>query len=96
MFIIVLNTNNILPDGKNNTLVYRFPNSVSFKEKYIAVSSIQMYYSWFNINSQYNNMTITYTWTVGVITTTYTVTIPNGLYNIVDIKIIVIQFIMNK
>jgi len=86
MFIIVLNTNNILPDGKNNTLIYRFPNSVVFKEKYIAVSSIQMYYSWFNINSLYNNMTITYTWTVGVITTTYTITIPNGLYNIVDIN----------
>jgi hypothetical protein len=86
MFIIVLNTNNILPNGKNNTLVYRFPNSVVFKEKYIAVSSIQMYYSWFNINSLYNNMTINYTWTVGVITTTYTVIIPNGLYNIVDIN----------
>lgn len=86
MFIIVLNTNNILPDGKNNTLVYRFPNSVVFKEKYIAVSSIQMYYSWFNINSLYNNMTITYSWTVGVVSTTYTITIPNGLYNIVDIN----------
>jgi len=93
MFIIVLNTNNILPDGKNNTLVYRFPNSVVFKEKYIAVSSIQMYYSWFNINSLYNNMTITYTWTVGVITTTYTITIPNGLYNIVDINAY-FQFVM--
>lgn len=86
MFIIVLNTNNILPDGKNNTLVYRFPNSVIFKEKYIAVSSIQMYYSWFNVNSLYNNMTVTYTWTVAAITTTYTITIPNGLYNIVDIN----------
>jgi hypothetical protein len=86
MFIIVLNTNNILPDGKNNTLIYRFPNSVVFKEKYIAVSSIQMYYSWFNINSLYNNMTVTYTWTVGVVSTTYTITIPNGLYNIVDIN----------
>jgi hypothetical protein len=86
MFIIVLNTNNVLPDSKNNTLVYRFPNSVVFKDKYIAVSSIQMYYSWFNINALYNNMTITYTWTVGVVTTTYTISIPNGLYNIVDIN----------
>lgn len=86
MFIIVLNTNNILPNGKNNTLIYRFPNSVVFKEKYIAVSSIQMYYSWFNISTLYNNMTITYTWTVGVITTTYTITIPNGLYNITDLN----------
>lgn len=86
MFIVVMNTSNILPNGKNNTLVYKFPNSVVFKEKYIAVSSIQMYYSWFNINSLYNNMTVSYTWTVGVVSTTYTITIPNGLYNIVDIN----------
>ena len=49
MFIIVLNQSNITPDGQNSELVYRFPNSVVFKDKYIAVSSIAMFYSWFNI-----------------------------------------------
>jgi hypothetical protein len=86
MFVLVLNTSNILPDGSNNTLVYNFPNSVVLKEKYIAVSQIIMYYSWFNISSVYSNNIITYTWTVGGVSTTYTVNIPNGLYNITDIN----------
>lgn len=82
MFVIVMNGTNIVPDGNNNKLVYKFPNSVVFKDKYIAVSSISMYYSWFNITSAYLNNTFTYTWTSGTTTTTYTVTIPDGLWDI--------------
>jgi len=86
MFIIVFNQTNIVPDGQNNKLVYKFPNSVNLKDKYIAVSEISMYYSWFNIASIYNNNSFTYTWTVGVITTTYTIAIPDGLYEIADLN----------
>ena len=53
MFIIVLNQTNIVPDGQNNKLVYRFSNSVVLKDKFIAVSSISMYYSWFNVASAF-------------------------------------------
>ena len=86
MFIIVLNQTNIISDGQNNKLLYRFPNSVAFKDMYIAVSSISMYYSWFNITDAAKNNTITYTWTAGAITTTYTVTIPDGLYQISELN----------
>ena len=82
MFVIVFNQNNIVQDGQNNKLVYRFPNSVVFKDKYIAVSSISMFYSWFNITSTSSNNTFTYTWTNGAVTTTYTILIPDGLYEI--------------
>lgn len=85
MFVLILNASNI-DNSDNNTLVYNFPNSVVLKDKYIAVSQIVMYYSWFNILDSYNNNKLTYTWTVGSTTTTYTITIPNGLYNIVDIN----------
>jgi hypothetical protein len=97
MFIIVLNTNNILPDGKNNTLVYRFPNSVVFKEKYIAVSSIQMYYSWFNITSEYQNNIIQYIWINNLgVQTTYTINIPSGLYEISTLnQLLQFEFIAN-
>ena len=61
MFVIVLNSTHIVQDGLNNKLVYKFPNSVLLKDKYIAVSSISMYYSWFNITSSYNNNTFSYT-----------------------------------
>jgi hypothetical protein len=82
MFVIVLNSTNIVQDGLNNKLVYKFPNSVVFKDKYIAVSSISMYYSWFNITSINANNTFTFTWTAGVTTTVYTVVIPNGLWDV--------------
>jgi len=86
MFVIVLNQNNIVQDGQNNKLVYKFPNSVVFKDKYIAVSSISMFYSWFNITAVSQNNYFTYTWTNGGVTTTYTITIPDGLYEIKDIN----------
>lgn len=86
MFIIVLNQNNLTQDGLNSELVYKFPNSVVFKDKYIAVSSISMFYSWFNILQVYNNNLFTYTWTSGTTTTTYTINIPDGLYEISDIN----------
>lgn len=86
MFIIVLNSSNLLNDGRNNTFVYNFPNSVDLTNKYIAVSQITMYYSWFNISNELQNNKITYTWTVGATTTTYTINIPDGLYNIVDLN----------
>lgn len=81
MFVIVMNSTNIVQDGLNNKLVYKFPNSVVFKDKFIAVSSISMYYSWFNITSVYLNNTFTYTWN-GTVNKTYTVTIPDGLWDI--------------
>lgn len=86
MFILVLNSTNIVPDGNNNKLVYKFPNSVNLKDKFIAVVSISMYYSWFNITSIASNNYFTYTWTSGAITTTYNINIPDGLYDIVDIN----------
>lgn len=86
MFVIVLNQTNIVPDGQNNKLVYRFPNSIVLKDKFIAVSNISMYYSWFNITVSSNNNTLSYSWTVGGVSSTIQVVIPDGLYDIVDIN----------
>ena len=84
MFVLVLNQSNIVQDGQNNKLVYKFPNSVVLTNKYIAVSSITMYYSWFNITQALGNNIITYTF--GDAQTVYTITIPDGLYEITDIN----------
>lgn len=86
MFVIVLNSSNVVNDGKNNAFVYNFPNSVILKDKYIAVSQVTMYYSWFNISSSMGNNILTYGWYVGGLLTYYTITIPNGLYQISDIN----------
>lgn len=93
MFVIVLNQNNIVPDGQNNKLVYKFPNSMLLKDKYIAVSNISIYYSWFNITATSQNNTLSYTWTAGGVTTTYQIVIPDGLYEITTINHFC-QFIM--
>ena len=95
MFVLVLNQNNIVQDGLNNKLLYKFPNSINLKDKYIAVSSISMFYSWFNITSVQNNNLLTYTWTSGLATTTNPINIPDGLYEITDINFYC-QFIMQQ
>lgn len=89
MRTLVLNQNNIVPDGRNSTLVYNFPNSIEFQNTEIAISQISMYYSWNNISQQYLNRTITFNWvnTAGTNNyTTYTVTFPEGIYEITDLN----------
>ena len=84
MFVLVLNQSNLVQDGQNNKLIYKFPNSVILTHKYIAVSSVTMYYSWFNITSALGNNVIQYTY--GQASVVYTITIPDGLYEITDIN----------
>jgi hypothetical protein len=82
MRTIVVNSNNLVQDGENNKFIYRFPNSVQFKDTSIAVQSVQMYYSWYNISAALGNNKFTYSWYSGGTRTVYTVTIPDGIYDI--------------
>ena len=87
MNTVVLNQSNIVEGSINSSLTYKFPNSILFDNHEIAVQSISMYYSWQNINSSpLANNTFSYSWIVGVTSTTYTVTIPDGLYEIAQIN----------
>lgn len=82
---IVLNSSNIInPNNGNNTLVYPFPNSVSFPHHEIAIQSVSMYYSWANISSALGNNTFTYNMNNGK--ATVVVVIPDGLYEITTIN----------
>lgn len=83
MNTLVLNRTNLTDNGKNNTLVYKFPRSVQFKNAEIAVSQISMYYSWYNISSALGNNVFTYKW---IDENSYTITIPDGLYEISDVN----------
>ena len=82
MRTIVINSTNIVPDGENNKFIYKFPNSVLFKDDYIALSSISIYYSWFNITSAFQNNVIQYVWD-GV---TFTISIPDGIYEVATLN----------
>jgi hypothetical protein len=94
---IVLNQSNIIANGQNNTLVYKFPNSVSFPHHEIAIQNVNMYYSWENINaSPLSNNTFSYQWTSGATTTTYVAVIPSGLYEVADLNFFLqYEFIRN-
>jgi hypothetical protein len=86
MRTIVLTSNNLVQDGQNNKLVYQFPNSVLFKNTYVALQSASLYYSWFNISSALGNNTYQFRFpnNAGVMTTR-TVVMPDGIYEIRDI-----------
>jgi len=86
MRTLVLNTSNLVQDGQNNKFVYKFPNSVQFTQNFIAFASCAIYYSWFNITSAQGNNTFSYNWVSGAITTTYTIVIPDGLYEVATIN----------
>ena len=62
MKTIVLNSSNLVNNGLNNQFVYVFPNSVNIKNSYIAVASVAIYYSWFNISAALGNNKFSYTW----------------------------------
>lgn len=86
MRTIVLNETNIF-GANNNTLIYQFPSSVDLTGCEVAVSNITMYYSWDNINSTtLQNNIFYYNWVSGATNTQYTITIPNGLYELSDIN----------
>ena len=89
MKTIVFNQSNLVQDGNNNTLIYKFPNSVTFSNSEIAIAQITMYYSWFNVTNNLRNNYFTFNWINAAGTnnyTTYTIYIPDGLYEIEDIN----------
>lgn len=83
MKTIIMNQSNLVRDGQNNKLVYRFPSSVQFKKSTIAFAGVSMYYSWFNIQNSFANNTFSYNWIDGAgVATTYNIVIPDGLYEV--------------
>jgi hypothetical protein len=97
---IVLNQNNLLANGQNNTFVYNYPSSVAFPHHEVAVQSISMFYSWANISSVLGNNTFTLYFPVnaaGIASSgaaqlnTYVIPIPDGQYEVTDLNAL-IQF----
>ena len=92
---IVLNQNNLVADGNNNTFLYKFPNSVAFPHHEIAIQSVSMFYSWANVDITLANNTFTIYFPTnagGVQSTgagqvsTLAITIPTGQYEITDLN----------
>lgn len=60
--IILTSENIVVDDGLNNKLKYSFPSTVTFKDDLIALASVNMYYSWYNISQSNNNNSFSYLW----------------------------------
>jgi hypothetical protein len=81
MRTLIVNSSNIVPNTNNSIFSYQFAggNVNLVKGQKVALASLQMYNSVFNITTANLNNTFNYTWVNG---TAYTVTIPNGFYDI--------------
>lgn len=96
MRVVVLNSTSVVPNTQNSRYRFRFASTARFKKDQIALSNIQIYYSWFNITGQNNNTTFQYIWTDTSGSTTYTVTMPDGNYEVADINAYLQkQFVLN-
>jgi hypothetical protein len=76
---LILTSKNLINDGNNSTFRYVFPQSVHFKDDYIAVQQVSIYNSVYNITAALGNNTFRYTWVDG---TVVNITIVDGNYTI--------------
>lgn len=81
---IVLNRNNVVLGTNNTKYIYQFPKKIKIDGQEIALASLNMYYSWPNIQAMYNNNVFTYVWWdyQGNLTNTQNIIIPDGNYSI--------------
>ena len=81
MRTLVLNSQNIVAGTGNSQLTYQFPaGAISLEQgDQLALSSVSMYNSVFNISAAQNNNKFNYTWTDG---TVVNVTITDGFYDV--------------
>ena len=81
MRTLIINSSNVVANTNNSVYKYNFPaGNVEFKKgQKLALGSIQMYYSTFNITSANSNNQFSYVWVDG---REITITIPDGFYDI--------------
>lgn len=95
---ILLNSSNIVSGSKNSRLVYKFPTPQVYNNSSVAVHSLQMYYSWFNINKAlYNNHFFQYRWwnATGTLFNN-DVVIPDGFYDVNQLTLFLQSVMLRK
>lgn len=84
---ITLNRTNLVSSVNNNVYRYDFPGNASFGETdQIAISSVSIYNSFFNISTDYNNTFFQYRFYFGATSNIFNVIMPEGFYSISDIN----------
>jgi hypothetical protein len=81
---LILNASNVVAGSNNSAFLYSYPQGgYTYKDDIIAIQSISMYFSAFNITSTYNNNSFSYIWIDG---TTNVVNIPDSFLQVSDIN----------
>jgi hypothetical protein len=89
---ILLNQTNVVENTNKSTYTYKFLSPQKFENSSIALNSLQMYYSWYNVNQNlYNNNQFQYMWwdSNGLLNQTFTITIPDGFYSIESLNLFI-------
>jgi hypothetical protein len=81
-YIVVIGTKTVVPNTNNSQYQINFPATYNPKNDEIAMYNCFIYYSWFNMSTQFNNLTCSYIFN----THTRTVTFPPGYYAVSDIN----------
>ena len=79
---LFINSINGIGKSKSHDFTVRFSPSLEFdknKDYYLALNSITMAYSWYNVSSDYNNNTLKYSQDSGK--TWHSLTLPNGNFS---------------
>jgi hypothetical protein len=80
MKTLILNSSNVVAGSNNTIFRYTFPNGgYNFKDDFIGVQEVGLFFSAFNITVDYANNSFSYIWVDG---TTHIVLIPDGYYSI--------------
>jgi hypothetical protein len=85
MKTLIINSSNVVANSNNSVYRYNFPaGAINFNDgQKLALGSIQMYYSTFNITSAQGNNQFSYIWIDG---REITITIPDGFYDIASLN----------
>ena len=86
-YTLVLNSNNVI-GANNNTYQYKFiQGGLNIKEDYeMAIGSLTIPYSWFNVTNLYQNNSFTITFPYSTTSYVMNITLPDGFYTVSDIQ----------
>ena len=85
-YTLVLNSSNVI-GSNNNTFQYKFiAGSFQCKDCDIAIGSLTIPYSWYNVSSYYQNQKFSITFPYAATTATIQFSLPAGFYLVSDIN----------
>jgi hypothetical protein len=85
--MLVLNSNNVVAGSNNTTYQYKFSRNMMIKdEAEMAISSVTIPYSWYNITARYANNIVAIYFPVTFGSAPLSITFDDGFYTVTDIN----------